>query len=105
MIRHKKNLGGFTMIEMLVSMALFLMLSAILFEVFTKANQVSRKSNAWIEIHQNARCLFDFLERDLSGAVLVGKDTTYTGGKYFQTQDVTYDDALGPSSTNTHDQH
>ena len=71
MARYKKNLGGFTIIEMLVSVALLLMLSGILFEVFNKAQAVSRKSNAWIEIHQNARCMFDFLERDLAEATAV----------------------------------
>lgn len=84
-MRHrKKNSAGFTLIEMLVAMALMLMLSGMLFQVFTSAREVSRKSDACIEIYQNARCMFDFLERDLSGAVLVGKTTSFPDGRYFE---------------------
>jgi prepilin-type N-terminal cleavage/methylation domain-containing protein len=93
---------GFTLIEMLVAMVLMLLLVALMFQAFRTANEVGRKTQAWIEIHQNARSLFDFMERDISGAVLAGRNrkggSGATDGKYFQVMGDSYK-APDPSGT------
>lgn len=85
----------FTLIELMVAITLMLLLMAIMLQTFSNANQVSRKTQAWIEIHQNARSLFEFMERDISGAILVGVTSTATpDGKYFQVEGDTYLDGV-----------
>jgi prepilin-type N-terminal cleavage/methylation domain-containing protein len=85
--------NGFTLIEMLVAMALMMILLALMIQTFRTANEVGRKTRAWIEIHQNARSLFEFMERDISGAVLAGRRSGSLAGKYFQVANLDYTDA------------
>ncbi len=86
-----KKTGGFTLIEMMVAMVLMLLLVALMFQTFRTADKIGRKTHAWVEIHQNARAMFEFMERDISGAVLAGRHYSQTAGKYFQVADYTYD--------------
>lgn len=87
---------GFTLIELMVAITLMLMLMTVMFQTFRNANQVSRKTHGWIEIHQNARSLFEFMERDISGAILVGRTKGSLGGKYFQVEGDDYNDSNSP---------
>ncbi|MFC1672400.1 type II secretion system protein J [Planctomycetota bacterium] len=85
---------GFTLIEMLVAMVLMTILVALLFQTFKHANDVSRRTRGWIETHQNARSLFEFMERDLQGALLTDLDSN-AAGNYFEMASATYPDAAG----------
>ena len=86
-IKAKRNSGGFSIIELIVAIALMLMITGILFQAFNNANQVGRKTAGWMEVYQNARALFDFMERDLAGATLAGRNSDDADWKYFQVWD------------------
>jgi type II secretory pathway pseudopilin PulG len=76
-LRMKRN-KGFTLIEMIVSVGLMMILIAIVIQAFHTADKVGRKTRAWIEIHQNARCLFDFMDRDIGGVITIPNLNTAT---------------------------
>ncbi len=99
----KTDTRGFTLIELIVAITLMLMLLGVMLQTFRNANQVSRKTQAWIQIHQNARSLFEFMERDISGAILAGRTGGSTDGKYFQVEGDTYADGAGSNPARNRD--
>ncbi len=64
----------FTLVELLASMAVFLILMAVMFQFIGSAQRAWTASNATTEVYQNARILFDVLARDLQGSVARADD-------------------------------
>jgi len=65
-IRARDN-GGFTLLELLVSTALFLMLAVLLMGIFGDVSKAWLSGNAKMSVLQNGRAIMDFLSRDLRG--------------------------------------
>ena len=63
----RKN-RAFTLLELLASITLLVILGSMLFEIFGKASEVVRVSNARQEVFQYARAGLEFLEREIIGA-------------------------------------
>jgi len=59
---------GYTIIEMVVTVALLLILAGMMFEVFYQAKETVRIGNTRSNIHNSARGVLDVLDKDLSGA-------------------------------------
>ncbi len=59
---------GFTLLELLATVALLVVLGTMLFQVFKQASDVVEISNARQEIFQYARAGLEFLSRELNGA-------------------------------------
>jgi type II secretory pathway pseudopilin PulG len=64
-----ENSRGVTLIELLVAIGLMVMLTGSISFVFVTARDVFTKSEATIQVYQNARNAFDVIERELSIAV------------------------------------
>jgi prepilin-type N-terminal cleavage/methylation domain-containing protein len=64
----RRTVRGFTLLELLASVALLAILGALLFEVFSQSSKVVKIGNARIEIYQYVRALFESMERELQGA-------------------------------------
>ena len=67
---------GFTLVEMLVAVALGTIILAVIVTAFSQGSAVSSVANAKTEAVHNARVAMDLLERDLSGAFIepTGRD-------------------------------
>lgn len=59
---------AFTLLELLAAITLLVILGTMLFQIFGKASEIVRVSNARQEIYQYARAALEFLEREISGA-------------------------------------
>jgi len=62
--------ASFTLVEVLVSMAIFVLLLAVLFEIINQMANVMRQSTREIETFQSARTGFDVMTHTLSQATL-----------------------------------
>ncbi len=60
---------GVTLVELLVAVSLMVILTGSLSYVFTTARNIFSRSEATIQVYQNARNAFDIIERELSMAV------------------------------------
>ena len=63
---------GFTLIEILVGMALALVLTAVIVTVFTRSNRTSNITQTINEIQEQARVALDMLQRDVRLAGYIG---------------------------------
>ncbi len=63
------RLKYFTLVELLASMAILLILMAVLFEMFTAAQRVWSVTSRNTEIYESARIALDLIARDLQSAV------------------------------------
>ena len=63
--------GGFTLVELLASMALLALITLMVFVVFSQSTKVWRKSGARIDQHIAARIVLDQMAREIRGAVMV----------------------------------
>lgn len=66
----KRIQTAFTLIEMLVGMAVFSILVVLLFEIVNQSSKVGRATNAETERLDKVGIAFDMMRRDLKGAVL-----------------------------------
>jgi len=66
----RKIQTAFTLIEMLVGMAVFSILVVLLFEIVNQSSKVGRATNAETERLDKVGIAFDMMRRDLKGAVL-----------------------------------
>jgi len=69
-IRSGKPGSGFTILEILVAMAILMIILTLLFVMLGHASGVLRQSTAQVEAFQSARLAFDLLTRNLSQATL-----------------------------------
>ncbi len=67
-MHRRRHQTGMTLIEMLAAVAILVMLTAILAQVFAQATRASSRGRGMGEIYQKARALQSVFERDLSGA-------------------------------------
>lgn len=66
---HRSSRSGFTLVELLVSVALALMLIGMVAQAFTQVSQVFERGTAQLEIYNNIREAMDWMGRDIMGAV------------------------------------
>jgi type IV pilus assembly protein PilW len=64
--------GGFTLVELMVAMAIGLMMTAVIVTVFSQSSRTSKVNQAGNEIQEQARVALDMLQRDLRQAGYVG---------------------------------
>ena len=71
---------AFTLLELLAAVTILVILGTMLFEVFGKASDVVRTSNARQDVFQYARASLEFLEREIGGAFVSSDANIVTGG-------------------------
>lgn len=64
------NRPAFTLVELLVALALMSILLTMIAQIFFRAGKTVGMARASIEVHQNARAAFDMMLRDLAAAQL-----------------------------------
>lgn len=64
----KKKNNGFTLIELMVSVGLMVLLLGIVFNIFTSTSEVVTRTEATMEMFQNARVIFDIMSQDFTNA-------------------------------------
>lgn len=64
----KKKNNGFTLIELMVSVGLMVLLLGIVFNIFTSTSEVMTRTEATMEMFQNARVIFDIMSQDFTNA-------------------------------------
>jgi hypothetical protein len=62
-------MGGFTLVELLVSIALMLILTGTVVYIFINAQNIYIATDAKVQVYQNARYTLDFMERDIANTV------------------------------------
>ncbi|RME76457.1 MAG: prepilin-type N-terminal cleavage/methylation domain-containing protein [Planctomycetota bacterium] len=67
--RAGERRSGFTLIELMVAMALMVIIVFQIQVVFSSARRLYERSDAMVQVFQNARNALDILERDLRNAV------------------------------------
>lgn len=70
--------AGFTMVEMLISVAVFVIVLTLAFTTLIAANEVRRAAAARIDIYQNARAVLAILAQDLRSARLAESDLRFS---------------------------
>jgi type II secretion system protein J len=75
---HSARRRGFTLIEILVASVIFAILATSLFVVFKAALDSWRRTQAHLEVYQNARAALDMMTRDLSAAYLNSTNNAIT---------------------------
>ena len=73
----KRSRAAFTLIELMVSMAILGLIMVILFSIFEEVNKAWLNSENRVETFTQARAVLDFLSRELSQAVATPKITFY----------------------------
>ena len=68
---RRRTRRGFTLVELLVAIALGSIMLTIVAKIFSQSSKVFSQSDAYIEIYQSARAFFDRFERDVNGIVPV----------------------------------
>jgi prepilin-type N-terminal cleavage/methylation domain-containing protein len=68
---------GFTLVEMMVAVALMTLIVAVAATVFKETSEIFRITNARVEIYQNGRAILDRMESEIRSA-FIDRD-----GKYF----------------------
>lgn len=66
MQKYSKQSRGFTLVELLVAVALMVILVGAVVMVFTQSSQVISVSEAQMEVYQNARAAMEIIARDLA---------------------------------------
>lgn len=74
----KKKNNGFTLIELMVAVGLMVLLLGIVFNIFTSASEVMTRTEATMEMFQNARVIFDIMSQDLTNAREIKKFNNMT---------------------------
>lgn len=67
-LRDTKRVSGFTLLELLVSMAIFILLAALMLTVTTEAGRMWQQSEGQKNRRQAARIILETISRDLQGA-------------------------------------
>src|SRR4026208_1395059 len=75
----KRDARGFTLIEMLVALAIFSVIAVSVQTVLRSGLRVWRAGNAATEAHQSARNFFNLLGRDPQNAIDYGEDAPFAG--------------------------
>lgn len=66
----RQSSGGFSMVELLVSMVVLLIMAAVAFSITSATAKVWKKTNTKIDSYQSARTAFELITRNLSQATL-----------------------------------
>lgn len=61
---------GFTLVELLVAMAIFSILAALLFTILSQVNRTWQQAQSRIEPRKSGRAILDYINRDLGAAAL-----------------------------------
>ncbi len=69
-ILNIQSINAFTLIELIVAIALASILILITAMIFKQASSAFSQSDARSEVYQNVRAAFDIIKRDISGATL-----------------------------------
>jgi hypothetical protein len=67
MLKKNKMFRMFSLVELMVSMFIFLLMMGVMMRYFTAANQIWRSTAKKNEIYSNARIAMDLMARDLQG--------------------------------------
>jgi len=67
---NRQNRSAFTLIELIVAIALASILILVTAMIFKQASSAFSQSDARSEVYQNVRAAFDTIKRDVSGATL-----------------------------------
>ena len=76
-VRSRKSRAAFTLIEIMVSMAILGLIMVMLFGIFEQVNKAWLNSENRVETFTQARAIMDLLSRELSQAVATPKITFY----------------------------
>jgi prepilin-type N-terminal cleavage/methylation domain-containing protein len=71
------NKHGFTLVEMLVSIAVFTVVVALAFGTILAATEVRRAASARFDIYRNAQTVLSFMAQELRSAKLYEEDTRF----------------------------
>jgi len=66
---RRRALRAFTLVELLVAIALGSIMLTIVAKIFSQSSKVFSESDAYIEIYQSARAIFDRFEQDVNAIV------------------------------------
>ena len=66
--------GGFTLVELLASMALLALIAVMVFTIFNQATKVWQKAGARSEQYIAARTTLEQIAREIQGATLIGQN-------------------------------
>ena len=77
-MKRAKGQQAFTLIELMVSVALMLILVGAVVMVFSSSSEVFIAAEAKMTIHQNARVAMEFMARELASATADIVDPTFT---------------------------
>lgn len=72
MMRAIRRQGGFTLVEVMVAMAIGLLMTAVIATVFSSSSRTSTVNQAVNEIQEQSRIALDMLQRDLRQAGYIG---------------------------------
>lgn len=61
----KNDKTGFTLVELVVVMAIFSIVTGVIYSVFASVNRTSTKNEVTAEVMQNARTSIEFMEQDI----------------------------------------
>ncbi len=78
----RRNRNGLTLVEILIVSVIFAIIVGSLFVVFKAGLESWRRTQAHLEVYQNARVALDMVRRDLTAAYLNSADTTIRFGGY-----------------------
>lgn len=78
-IKNQKCQAGFTVLEMIVATSIALIIFLVGFTLISGTSDTRTQSMARVRMTENARLLFQLLERDLAGAYDVGSFTLTSG--------------------------
>ena len=87
--------SGFTLVEMLVALTLFSILSLSVYSVFRSGLNVWRAGSQWSEENQTARTFFRMLSKELENSAEYSPDWPFEGTEY-QVAFMTLQDVFGP---------
>ena len=74
--------GGFTLVEMMVALTLFSIISISIYSVFRSGLNTWRAGNQWSEENQTARTFFRMISQELSNSVDYAPDYLFEGSDH-----------------------
>ena len=83
---RRRSCGAFTLIEVLTAITIALLIVGAVSYIFSQATRVFATAQGRLQIDQQARAVFDLMERDLQGAMSVKTGVQYC---YFVGTDAT----------------